>query len=101
MENKVAVITSENGTLGNSFVKALAGAGVWVLILGRNAEKSAAVVAEFVKGGLKVEAITCDILDEGAVAGAVEEVMIMAGRVDILVNGAGGNRAGTTVTLFI
>jgi NAD(P)-dependent dehydrogenase (short-subunit alcohol dehydrogenase family) len=97
MKNKVAVITGGNGTLGNAFVSALAGAGARVFILGRNAEKSAAVVADFKQKGLTIEAIQCDVLDEGAVAGAVEEVMSNAGRVDILVNGAGGNRPGATV----
>jgi NAD(P)-dependent dehydrogenase (short-subunit alcohol dehydrogenase family) len=97
MKNKVAVITGGNGTLGNAFVKALTGAGARVFILGRNAEKSAAVVANFAKEGHTIEAVQCDVLDEGAVAGAVEEVMSKAGRVDILVNGAGGNRPGATV----
>lgn len=97
MKNKVAVITGGNGTLGNAFVKALVGAGARVFILGRNAEKSAAVVANFAKEGHAIEAVQCDVLDEGAVAGAVEDIMSKAGRVDILVNGAGGNRPGATV----
>ncbi len=97
MENKVAAVTGGHGAVGNAFVDALAGAGARVFILGRNAEKSAAVVADFAKEGHTIEAIQCDVLDEGAVAGAVEEVMSKAGRVDILVNGAGGNRPGATV----
>jgi NAD(P)-dependent dehydrogenase (short-subunit alcohol dehydrogenase family) len=97
MKNKVAVITGGNGTLGNAFVKALVSAGARVFILGRNAEKSAAVVANFAKEGHTIEAVQCDVLDEGAVAGAVEDIMSKAGRVDILVNGAGGNRPGATV----
>ncbi len=97
MTDKVAVVTGGNGTLGNAFVKALAGAGAQVLILGRNAEKSAAVVAAFKKQGLTVAAITCDVLQEDQVAAAVAEVLEKAGRVDILVNGAGGNRPGATI----
>lgn len=97
MTNKVAVITGGNGTLGNAFVRGLATAGAQVFILGRNAEKSAGVVAAFADEGLSIEAITCDVLDEGAVAGAVKEVLEKAGRVDILVNGAGGNLPGAVV----
>ncbi|OAV43126.1 SDR family oxidoreductase [Lewinella sp. 4G2] len=97
MNNKVAVITGGNGTLGNAFVRALAQEGARVFILGRNEEKSTAVVRDFAKEGLMIEAIKCDVLDEGAVAGAVEKVLAAAGRVDILVNGAGGNRPGATV----
>ena len=97
MQQKVAVVTGGNGTLGKAFVKALAGSGMRVFILGRNAEKSAAVVADFADQGIDIEAIQCDVLDEGAVAGAVQKVMQAAGRVDVLVNGAGGNRPGATV----
>ncbi|MEM6770775.1 MAG: SDR family NAD(P)-dependent oxidoreductase, partial [Bacteroidota bacterium] len=77
--DKVAVITGGNGTLGNAFVRALAECGARVFILGRNAEKSAAVVTSFQEEGLTVEAVTCDVLDEGAVAGAVEEILEKAG----------------------
>ncbi len=97
MNNKVAVITGGNGTLGGAFVQALAGQGAQVYILGRNEEKSAKVVEAFAGKGLTIHAVRCDVLKEGEVAGAVNEVMSKAGRVDILVNGAGGNRAGATV----
>ena len=97
MQNKVAVVTGGNGTLGQAFVEALAGAGARVFILGRNEQKSAEAVAGFAQKGHSVEAIRCDVLDEGAVAGAVAEVIDKAGRVDILVNGAGGNKPGAVV----
>ena len=97
MKNKVAVITGGNGTLGTAFVRALAGAGARVFILGRNEEKSTAVIKEMAEEGLTVEAIKCDVLKEGQVAGAVDEVMSKAGRVDILVNAAGGNKPGAVV----
>ena len=97
MQNKTAVITGGNGTLGRAFVEALAGAGARVFILGRNEEKSAEAVAGFAQQGYAVEAVRCDVLDEKEVDRAVAEVMDRAGRVDILVNGAGGNRPGATV----
>ena len=97
MKNKVAVITGGNGTLGSAFAKGLAEAGAVVFILGRNAEKSEAKIAAFKKIGIEIQGITCDVLDEASVAAAVEEVMKKAGRVDILINGAGGNKSGATV----
>ncbi|WP_020536527.1 SDR family oxidoreductase [Lewinella cohaerens] len=97
MKNKVAVITGGNGTLGSAFAKGLAEAGATVFILGRNAEKSAARVAEFKEVGLIIHAITCDVLNEDSVNKAAEEVVAKAGHVDILVNGAGGNRSGATI----
>lgn len=97
MKNKVAVITGGNGTLGSAFAKGLAAAGATVFIMGRNAEKSAARVAEFKEMGLVIHAITCDVLDEDSVNKAAAEVIAKAGQVDILVNGAGGNRPGATI----
>ena len=97
MKNKVAVITGGNGTLGSAFAKGLAEVGVTVFILGRNAEKSDAKIQEFKKLGLEIQAITCDVLDEASVNVAVEEVLQKAGKVDILINGAGGNMSGATV----
>ena len=97
MKNKVAVITGGNGTLGSAFAKGLAEIGVTVFILGRNAVKSDAKIQEFKKLGLEIQAITCDVLDEASVNVAVEKVLQKAGKVDILINGAGGNMSGATV----
>ena len=97
LQDQVAVVTGGNGTLGQAFVRALAGAGAQVYILGRNEAKSAEAVAGFADDGYTVRAIQCDVLDEQAVEAAVQQVLEQAGRVDILVNGAGGNRPGATV----
>jgi len=97
MKNKVAVITGGNGTLGRAFAKGLAELGTTVFILGRNAKKSRKRVNEFKKLGLEIHAITCDVLEEKSVNAAVKKVLKKAGRVDILINGAGGNMSGATV----
>ena len=97
MKNKVAVITGGNGTLGSAFAKGLAKVGASVFILGRNEAKSAKSVKAFKAKGLEVQAIVCDVLDENAVQTAVKEILEKTGRVDILINGAGGNRPGATV----
>ncbi len=97
MKGKVAVITGGNGTLGSAFATGLAAAGATVFILGRNMEKSAAKVDEFKKRGLDISAIKCDVLDEPSVNAAVQEIVNKSGRIDILINGAGGNMPGATV----
>ena len=97
MKNKVAVITGGNGTLGTAFTKGLAQAGAHVFILGRNTKKSTEKINEFDKMGLKIQAITCDVLDENSVDAAVNEVLEKAGKVDILINAAGGNMPGATI----
>lgn len=97
MKNKVAVITGGNGTLGSAFAKGLAQAGATVFILGRNEEKSKKKVAEFKAMGLDIQAITCDVLDEKSVQAAVEAIKSKVSSIDILINGAGGNRPGAVV----
>lgn len=97
MKGKTAVITGGNGTLGSAFAKGLAEVGATVFILGRNEEKSEERVKEFAKKGLTIRAITCDVLDEKSVAQAAKQVLEATGRVDILINGAGGNMSGATV----
>ena len=97
MKEKVAVITGGNGTLGSAFAKGLAQAGATVFILGRNKKKSAAIVTELKNMGLDIFAVNCDVLDENSVNTAREKILQKAGRVDILINAAGGNMSGATV----
>ncbi len=97
MKGKVVVITGGNGTLGSAFAKGLAEAGATVFILGRNASKSRKRVNEFKKIGLTVHATTCDVLDEKSVRAAAKRIVKKAGKVDVLINGAGGNMSGATI----
>ena len=97
MKGKVAVITGGNGTLGSAFAKGLAQVGATVFILGRNAGKSRNRVNEFKKLGLTIHATTCDVLDEKSVQDAAKRILKKTGKVDILINGAGGNMSGATI----
>lgn len=97
MKEKVAVITGGSGTLGSAFAKGLTEAGASVFILDRNETKAAERVNEFKEMGLTIHAVKCDVLDEETVEQAVQEVLDKAGKVDILINGAGGNMPGATI----
>lgn len=98
MKGKVVAITGGNGTLGSAFAKGMAQAGATVFILGRNVSKSRKKVKELKKKGLTIHATTCDVVDEKSVDAAVKRILKKAGKIDILVNGAGGNMSGATVT---
>lgn len=97
MQGKVAVITGGNGTLGSAFAEGLAAAGAQVFILGRNQAKSKAVIDRLQAKQLDIKAVTCDVLDQDSVNAAVAAVLEAAGKVDILVNAAGGNLSGAVV----
>jgi len=96
-KGKVAVVTGGSGTLGKAFVKGLAEQGAQVYILNRNQEKAQKAVEEFQSMGHKIHAVPCDVLDESSVQSAADQIITQAGRVDILVNCAGGNTKGAVV----
>jgi NAD(P)-dependent dehydrogenase (short-subunit alcohol dehydrogenase family) len=47
--------------------------------------------------GYEIFSVKCDVLDEGSVASAVEQILQVSSKVDILINAAGGNMPGATV----
>lgn len=98
MKGKVAVITGGSGTLGKAFTEGLVAEGVRVFILNRNEEDAKKMVSDFKEKGYEIESIKCDVLNEASVDNAVNTIISKTGKVDILINGAGGNRSGATVT---
>lgn len=97
IKGRVAVITGGYGILGSSMAKALAGQGVHVAILGRRAEKGEALAAELTATGTEACFVQADVLDLGQLEKARDRVLAKWGRVDILINAAGGNQPGATI----
>ena len=97
IKNRVAVITGGYGVLGASMAGCLSGLGAHVAIIGRKEEKGQALAAELSDKG--AEAIFCkaDVLDEQALIAARETIVAKWGRIDILINAAGGNMPGATI----
>jgi NAD(P)-dependent dehydrogenase (short-subunit alcohol dehydrogenase family) len=91
LNDKVVIVTGGTGILGNSFINAIVEAGGAVGILGRN-EKVATERAETInKNGGNALALVADVMDEGQLNLAKEKALSYFGRIDGLVNGAGGN----------
>lgn len=91
LKNKVIIVTGGTGILGNAFIEAIADAGGGVGILGRN-ETIANERAEAInKKGGKALALIADVLDEEQLQRAKEEALDYFGKIDGLVNAAGGN----------
>ena len=74
----------------------LAAAGSKVAVLDLNASAAEALAAGLRAEGGEAVAVTCDVLDRSSIESAARAVISRFGRVDILVNGAGGNRAEAT-----
>ena len=91
LAGKVIVVTGGTGILGNSFVNGIVEAGGAVGILGRNAEVAEERAAAINKNGGKAVALVADVLDEADLQKAKVKLLDTFGRLDGLVNGAGGN----------
>lgn len=94
---RIAAITGANGTLGSAFTRGLAEDGYRVFMLVREQEFTDAVADEFTNDGLDVHVIACDVLKREKMEEALTALLDHSGRVDVLVNCAGGNQAGATV----
>jgi 2-deoxy-D-gluconate 3-dehydrogenase len=91
LTGKVAIVTGGNGGIGLGMARGLADAGAAIAIIGRNATKSDAAVAELEQRGAKAISVVADVTDKAAIAAMVERVQREWGRIDILVNNAGIN----------
>lgn len=91
LKDKVVVVTGGTGILGEAFVDGIAAAGGAVGILGRNEKVADARAKKINEQGGKAIALIADVTDEQQVNRACEKVMSEFGKVDGLVNGAGGN----------
>jgi NAD(P)-dependent dehydrogenase (short-subunit alcohol dehydrogenase family) len=91
LKDKVIIVTGGTGILGNSFVDAIVEAGGSVGILGRK-ENIANERAEAInKKGGKALALVADVMEESQVHAAKEKALQHFGKIDGLVNAAGGN----------
>jgi NAD(P)-dependent dehydrogenase (short-subunit alcohol dehydrogenase family) len=104
VKDKVVVITGGTGVLGSAVSLHFAAEGARVAILGRNMERAAALADEATARGGEAMDVACDVTDQASVEASYRAVMARWGRVDVLINGAGGNMGGATVppdkTLF-
>jgi NAD(P)-dependent dehydrogenase (short-subunit alcohol dehydrogenase family) len=96
MGKKVAIVTGASAGIGRAYALALAGAGATVVAAARTpgspdgSENN--TLAHVVRSASSlpgtVHASVCDVLDESAIIGLVDETVASFGRVDILVNNA-------------
>lgn len=90
---RVAVVTGGYGVLGGSIARGLAAAGARIAILGRRRDRADEMVAALTREGAEAIPLIADALDAAALRQTREELLERWGRVDILVNAAGGNVA--------
>lgn len=94
---RTVVVTGGTGVLGRVMVEALVGCGAGVALLARNREKADALVSEL-KGPGRAVVFNCDATRREDLERAAREVVEEFGRVDCLLNGAGGNHPRATTS---
>jgi len=97
LQGRVAIVTGGTGVLGGAMAHGLAAAGAKIGILGRRAERAADVVAAIQANGGEAMPVPADALDEKSLLQARDQVLQQWGRIDILINAAGGNSPDATV----
>lgn len=96
LEGKVAVITGAGGVLFGTVARELSALGVRVAALDLRAAEAEKTAADIVRGGGEALAAEADVLDSGSVSRARDKVLARFKRIDILINGAGGNHPKAT-----
>lgn len=91
LTGKVAVVTGGGGVLCSGFSKTLAKAGAKVAVCDLRVEAAKKVADEITAAGGVAVAVEMNVLDKKSVEAARDVVYDKLGKVDILLNGAGGN----------
>jgi NAD(P)-dependent dehydrogenase (short-subunit alcohol dehydrogenase family) len=91
LENKIIVITGATGVLGESFVQGVSDMGGKVVLVGRNEQIGNKRVDQLNQNGSEAIFIKADVLSKTDLLRAKEIILQKWGRIDGLVNAAGGN----------
>lgn len=91
LAGKVIVVTGGTGILGKAFIDGIVEAGGAVGILGRNAQVAEERANAINEAGGKAIALVADVMNEVELVAAKDKLLAAFGRIDGLVNGAGGN----------
>jgi NAD(P)-dependent dehydrogenase (short-subunit alcohol dehydrogenase family) len=97
LEGQVAIVTGGTGVLGGAMARGLGRAGAKVGVLGRRPEKAQATVQTIEAEGGTALALPADVLDREQLEAARKAVEQQWGRIDVLVNAAGGNMPQATL----
>ncbi len=99
LTGKVAVVTGGAGILCAAVCQALAGQGASVVIGDLNQEAAQALADKIVSAGGEALGLGCDVLDKRSLSDTADRIRSKYSQVDILINGAGGNKPQATTSV--
>lgn len=97
VKDKVVIITGGAGILGKGIAKHLATEGAKIVILDRAIESGKQIVTEIKETGGEATFFLTDVLDKEVLEQNKKDILTKYGRIDALLNAAGGNMAGATI----
>lgn len=97
VKDQVVVITGGTGVLGACIGEYLATQGAKVVIMGRRKEEGDAIVEKITKAGGEAMFLVTDVMNPEVVQKNCDDIMAKYGKVDALLNAAGGNMPGATI----
>lgn len=97
IKDHVVVITGGTGVLGRAIAKYLALEGAKVVILGRKAAVGEAIVSDIMAAGGEACFMETDVMSQEKLQQNCDAILAKYGRMDALLNAAGGNMPGATI----
>ncbi len=95
---RVIVVTGATGVLAGSAARYLAAQGARVVFIGRDQAKLDLAIADVTRAGGEALGFSCDVLDRASLERTRDAILAKWGRIDVLINAAGGNQPGATIT---
>jgi NAD(P)-dependent dehydrogenase (short-subunit alcohol dehydrogenase family) len=97
LDGKVAIVTGGGGALGGAMAHGLAQAGARVALVGRRQQRLDDAAQALTAAGGEAIGLAGDVHDAAQLEAVRDELLTRWGRIDILVNAAGGNVPGATL----
>ena len=99
IKGRVIVMTGATGVLGTSIIRYFAaqGARVVIIVRERSLEKGEKLAGDIRNAGGEALCVVADVMNKESLEKANEVIMEKYGRVDVLLNAAGGNMPAATV----
>lgn len=98
LEGKTALITGGGGVLAGAIGCGLAQAGVKIILADINLERAVANAETIIEKSCAAHGIYLDALETGSIKEACDQILKENKKIDILVNAAGGNIPGATIS---
>jgi NAD(P)-dependent dehydrogenase (short-subunit alcohol dehydrogenase family) len=97
-KGKVVAITGGGGVLCSTIAAKLAAGGAKVAVMDIMIDAAKRAADEINKAGGKAIAVKCDVLKKESIQEAHDQIIKELGAIDILINGAGGNKKDATTS---